>query len=100
MYEEQGSFFEEDYNSHVERFEEMLKNNESYFFDVDVFEYLAEHYLEDGNIQLALKALEIGIIQHPSSAIIIIRKAQLHACLLYTSPSPRDKRQSRMPSSA
>ena len=24
----------------------------------------------------------------------------LHFCLLYTSPSPRDKRQSRMPSSA
>ena len=26
--------------------------------------------------------------------------AALRACLLYTSPSPRDKRQSRMPSSA
>ena len=26
--------------------------------------------------------------------------AQLYHCLLYTSPSPRDKRQSRMPSSA
>ena len=26
--------------------------------------------------------------------------ALLNACLLYTSPSPRDKRQSRMPSSA
>ena len=25
---------------------------------------------------------------------------QLYTCLLYTSPSPRDKRQSRMPSSA
>ena len=25
---------------------------------------------------------------------------QLYNCLLYTSPSPRDKRQSRMPSSA
>ena len=25
---------------------------------------------------------------------------RLYACLLYTSPSPRDKRQSRMPSSA
>ena len=25
---------------------------------------------------------------------------QLNTCLLYTSPSPRDKRQSRMPSSA
>ena len=27
-------------------------------------------------------------------------KADMEACLLYTSPSPRDKRQSRMPSSA
>ena len=26
--------------------------------------------------------------------------AMIHPCLLYTSPSPRDKRQSRMPSSA
>ena len=29
-----------------------------------------------------------------------IREATLSTCLLYTSPSPRDKRQSRMPSSA
>ena len=29
-----------------------------------------------------------------------IRGAQLEACLLYTSPSPRDQRGSRMPSSA
>ena len=29
-----------------------------------------------------------------------IFSTQDHACLLYTSPSPRDKRQSRMPSSA
>ena len=27
-------------------------------------------------------------------------KIELNTCLLYTSPSPRDKRQSRMPSSA
>ena len=30
----------------------------------------------------------------------LIRSPQLWPCLLYTSPSPRDKRQSRMPSSA
>ena len=29
-----------------------------------------------------------------------IEEAEEMACLLYTSPSPRDKRQSRMPSSA
>ena len=31
---------------------------------------------------------------------IFIKKALPLTCLLYTSPSPRDKRQSRMPSSA
>ena len=30
----------------------------------------------------------------------VIAAGFLHDCLLYTSPSPRDKRQSRMPSSA
>ena len=34
-----------------------------------------------------------GLLDHTSDAVFI-------ACLLYTSPSPRDKRQSRMPSSA
>ena len=29
-----------------------------------------------------------------------LSKAYMAGCLLYTSPSPRDKRQSRMPSSA
>ena len=29
-----------------------------------------------------------------------LTRSSYHACLLYTSPSPRDKRQSRMPSSA
>ena len=33
--------------------------------------------------------------------IFVMREFQINtACLLYTSPSPRDKRQSRMPSSA
>ena len=31
---------------------------------------------------------------------LIERSRKLGSCLLYTSPSPRDKRQSRMPSSA
>ena len=35
-----------------------------------------------------------------SDCIVIRRESNRHSCLLYTSPSPRDKRQSRMPSSA
>ena len=38
--------------------------------------------------------LPAGLKQGPA------RQAMRQACLLYTSPSPRDKRQSRMPSSA
>ena len=38
----------------------------------------------------------------PGGYVCAIRLSQLglKTCLLYTSPSPRDKRQSRMPSSA
>ena len=32
--------------------------------------------------------------------LLLANGARCDACLLYTSPSPRDKRQSRMPSSA
>eukprot|EP00826_Nyctotherus_ovalis_P032969 TRINITY_DN2657_c0_g1_i1.p1 TRINITY_DN2657_c0_g1~~TRINITY_DN2657_c0_g1_i1.p1 ORF type:complete len:106 (+),score=17.36 TRINITY_DN2657_c0_g1_i1:158-475(+) len=35
-----------------------------------------------------------------SSLAIILNEAHLYSCLLYTSPSPRDRQKSRMPSSA
>ena len=35
-----------------------------------------------------------------SGVATVTSRVQLGTCLLYTSPSPRDKRQSRMPSSA
>ena len=36
----------------------------------------------------------------PVFVVAVAQEAVVGACLLYTSPSPRDKRQSRMPSSA
>ena len=43
-------------------------------------------------------------VRAAGSAILKVKEqsvsARYKACLLYTSPSPRDKRQSRMPSSA
>ena len=48
----------------------------------------------DGNeMNLASQSANSGRLQNPLSFYI-------ESCLLYTSPSPRDKRQSRMPSSA
>ena len=42
----------------------------------------------------------IDIEETPEELSNMLSSLGLEACLLYTSPSPRDKRQSRMPSSA
>ena len=51
----------------------------------------------------AVKKYESGVVRDPitiESHKTIGELNKLTSCLLYTSPSPRDKRQSRMPSSA
>ena len=61
-----------------------------------------------GNPQDKLKAISVvgtnGKYSTIQALFAILRetniKCNIYTCLLYTSPSPRDKRQSRMPSSA
>ena len=44
---------------------------------------------------------EITVITHQELEVVIrLEVLQLEICLLYTSPSPRDRTRSRMPSSA
>ena len=56
------------------------------------------------NAVLAEAAADGGTVDSRIASVSLklqTMSADLHAdCLLYTSPSPRDKRQSRMPSSA
>ena len=47
---------------------------------------------------IGVKVNEVRII--PDQEDIIVETLNLLSCLLYTSPSPRDMRRSRMPSSA
>ena len=47
--------------------------------------------------ELSQEELDRLALLAPAASVAIIRN---YSCLLYTSPSPRDKRQSRMPSSA
>ena len=56
------------------------------------FNYFFEDLLEAG---IVLKGSEIKSVRNGKVNI-----ADSYACLLYTSPSPRDRTRSRMPSSA
>ena len=47
-----------------------------------------------------IEALEAGLAAYKGRPLLNSTTAEEEVCLLYTSPSPRDKRQSRMPSSA
>ena len=61
--------------------------------------------IDAGNTRIKWQAslgdrrLDAGAEQLSEEPLLSVHAA-LSSCLLYTSPSPRDKRQSRMPSSA
>ena len=62
------------------------------------------NYLTNAKIDHWIIAIYIGFIMQPITYgcfYYVLKNNPLYkVCLLYTSPSPRDKRQSRMPSSA
>ena len=71
-----------------------------------VKQYLKEKYNKPGNVFIGVTHR----LDRPVSGLVVFAKTSKalprlnemfrNGCLLYTSPSPRDKRQSRMPSSA
>ena len=72
---------------------------------MDIHEYQAKEILAKFGVTVPQGALAYSPEQAAYRARELggnrwIVKAQVHACLLYTSPSPRDGLLSRMPSSA
>ncbi len=51
----------------IAKFESMLKTDDVYFFDAEDFEDIIHHYLNNGKIALAKKAIKIGLQQHTAS---------------------------------
>ena len=58
--------------------------------------------VKNKTVQGHLKAIEAKMIatENLMKDIVKLQRVQIHTCLLYTSPSPRDRQKSRMPSSA
>ena len=58
---------DDELNSCIERFEAMLHRNDHYFFDVEEFEIIIEHYLEQNDLRKAREVLTYAHQQHPGS---------------------------------
>ena len=71
-------------------------------FSPPEFQHLGPHYSVNLGHVLppSLEDANAGEVQGTSALLPVSWQRMNHDCLLYTSPSPRDKRQSRMPSSA
>ena len=68
---------EENNNFSVSKFESMLKTNSVHFFDSNEFEHIINHYLEIGKINLAKKAVKMGLNQHPTSTNLKLYKVEI-----------------------
>jgi len=68
---------EEENSLSLSKFESMLKTNKVLFFDSEEFEDIILHYLDTGKINLAKKALKLGLEQHPRSTGLKLVQVEL-----------------------
>ncbi len=65
-------------NLPLTKFESMLKTNHVLFFDSEEFENIIHHYLNQGKIALAKKAIKLGLDQHPTSINLRLFKVEIN----------------------
>lgn len=61
----------------VAQYEEMQRNDTTTFFDLDVLEHIIEYYEDHFEFDKALEVIDLAAEQHPFSATVLIKKAQL-----------------------
>ena len=65
-------------NLPLTKFESMLKTNHVLFFDSEEFENIIHHYLNQGKIALAKRAIKFGLDQHPTSINLRLFKVEVY----------------------
>ena len=63
-------------------------------------EIVADDRVLTTDYQLTVKTVDLGSLAYDTQIEVSNVKYKVRSCLLYTSPSPRDVEESRMPSSA
>ncbi|MDG1379537.1 MAG: tetratricopeptide repeat protein [Flavobacteriaceae bacterium] len=72
------SQFDDNREFSLSKFESMLKTNSILFFDSNEFENIIHHYLENGKIALAKKAIKLSLEQHPDSTNLKLFKIEVY----------------------
>lgn len=72
------SQYDDNKNLSLSKFESMLKTNSVLFFDSNEFENIIHHYLENGKIALAKKAIKLSLEQHPASTNLKLFKVEVY----------------------
>ena len=62
----------------VSRFESMLKTIEIHFFNATEFEEIGQYYIDMADLQMAKKAIEVGLGQHPESTELTLLLAEYY----------------------
>ncbi len=61
----------------VHRYEDMKKNNKTYYFDVFEFENIIDFYVSNDRVNSAYEVTKYAIKQHPTAVSIQLKRAQL-----------------------
>jgi tetratricopeptide (TPR) repeat protein len=67
----------DDQQNCVERYESMLNTNDLFFFDVEEFEMIIDHYLEQNELRKAKQVLDLAHRQHPGALDLLFCEAQV-----------------------
>jgi tetratricopeptide (TPR) repeat protein len=65
------------FNSELKRFEEMIEDGSSMYFDAEMLEQIIDHFIIKSQFKKALGAVRVGLDQHPANTTFKLRKAQI-----------------------
>jgi tetratricopeptide (TPR) repeat protein len=61
----------------LNRYQEMLKLNKKYYFDIYEFEHIADYYIDIQDIKRAEDLIEYALEIHPGTGAFLLKKAQI-----------------------
>ena len=76
--EEYKEFFEDPAYELVKLLEIKLHAGESFYFDVEDYELIIDHYLEEDDLEKCFLVLQNAMEQHPNTISLSLRQVQFH----------------------